>query len=152
MNCLHSFKTENKLTSLEKLCENKDFCGTVMPSEKSDKMPYIINAAIESLIRKIDGCANNTENSSATKIYEHIHWVYSMPTIWGFDLIEDKHTLYHGKDCMKKFCTSLKLHAKNIIDFEKKKMLPLTKRDLKSYQDGNVCYICGKIILKNAKD
>ena len=31
---------------------------------KSDKMPYIIYADIESLIRKIDGCANNPEKSS----------------------------------------------------------------------------------------
>ena len=30
---------------------------------------------------------------------------------------------------MKKFCTSLRKHAKNIIDFEKKKMLLLTKQD-----------------------
>ena len=39
---------------------------------KSDKRPYIINADIESLIRKIDQCANNLENSSITKIGEHI--------------------------------------------------------------------------------
>ena len=39
---------------------------------KSDKMPYIIYADIESLIRKVDGCANNPENSSTTKIREHI--------------------------------------------------------------------------------
>ena len=45
---------------------------------------------------------------------------------------------------MKKFCTSLREHAKNIIDFEKKKMLPLTKEELKSHQDAKVCYICGK--------
>ena len=29
---------------------------------------------------------------------------------------------------MKKFCTSLREHAKNIIDFEKKNILPLTKK------------------------
>ena len=34
---------------------------------KPDKMPYIIYADVESLIQKIDGCANNPENSSATK-------------------------------------------------------------------------------------
>ena len=56
-----------------------------------------------------------------------------MSTIWGFDYIEVKRTLYCGKDCMKKFCTSLKEHANNIIDFEKKKMLPLTKEELKSH-------------------
>ena len=35
---------------------------------KSDKMPYIIYVDIESLIKKMDGCVNNAENSSATKI------------------------------------------------------------------------------------
>ena len=37
---------------------------------KSDKMSYIC-ADFESLIRKIDGCAHNPENSSTT-IGEHI--------------------------------------------------------------------------------
>ena len=79
LNCLHSFRKENKLRSYEKVCKNKDFCGIVMPSErdnilefnqnmKSAKMRYIIYADIESLIRKIDECANNPETSSTTKI------------------------------------------------------------------------------------
>ena len=34
---------------------------------------------------------------------------------------------------MEKFCESLREHAKNIIDFEKKKILPLTKNELKLY-------------------
>ena len=83
LNCLHPFRTEKKLKSHEKICKNKDFRGIVMPSEKynilefnqymkSDKIPYIIYADIESLIRKIDGCANNPEKSSTTKIGEHI--------------------------------------------------------------------------------
>ena len=121
----------------------KDFCGIVMPSEKekilefnqymkSDKIPYIIYADIESLIMKIDRCANNPQNSSTTKIVEHIPCGYSMSTIWAFDNIENKRSLYRGEDCMKNFCESLKKHTKNITDFEKKKMLPLTKEELKS--------------------
>ena len=47
LNCLHSLR--------------KDFCGIAIPSGK-DKMPYIY-ADIASLIKKIDGCANNPENS-----------------------------------------------------------------------------------------
>ena len=61
INCLHSFRTENKLRSNEKLCKNKDFFGIVMPSEKdnilefnqymkSDKTTNIIYTDIESLI------------------------------------------------------------------------------------------------------
>ena len=54
-----------------------------------------------------------------------------MSIIWAFDNIENKHTLYHRKDCLKKFCTSLREHATNAINFEKKQMLPLTKTELK---------------------
>ena len=38
---------------------------------------------------------------------------------------------------MKKFCISLGEHIKNIIDFEKRKMLLLTKEVLKLHQDAN---------------
>ena len=44
-----------------------------------------------------------------------------MSTIWAFDNIENKYSLYLGEDCMKKFCTSLREHATNVINFEKKK-------------------------------
>ena len=70
---------------------------------KSDKMSCIIYADIESLIRKIDGFANNPENSSTTNIGEHILCGHSMTTIWVFYPTEIKHTLYCEKDCMKKF-------------------------------------------------
>ena len=32
-----------------------------------------------------------------------------------------------------------------MIDFEMKKMLPLTKKELKSHEDAKQCYICGKL-------
>ena len=40
------------------------------------------------------------------------------------------------------------LRAANLIKFEKKKMLPLTKKELKLHQDATECYICGKRFLK----
>ena len=69
---------------------------------KSYKMSYIIYTDIEPLIR-IDGCANNSEKSSTAKIGEHVPCGYSISTIWGFDHIENKHTLYSRKDCMRSF-------------------------------------------------
>ena len=39
---------------------------------------------------------------------------------------------------MKKFCEFLREHAKNITDFENKKMLPLTKEELNSHQYAKV--------------
>ena len=42
-----------------------------------------------------------------------------MSTSWVFNHIENKHTLYGEKDCMKKFYESLREHANNIIDLKK---------------------------------
>ena len=94
---------------------------------KSDKMPCIIYADIESLIIKKDGCLNNPEISSTIKLGEHIPYGCSMPNIWAFGKIENKHTFYRGEDCIKKFCTSIRENATNAIDFQRKKMLLLTK-------------------------
>ena len=78
-------------------------------------------------LKKIDGCANKPENSLITKIGYYIPCGYSISTISAFDYIENKHTLYPGKDYMKKFRTSLREHLKNIIDFEKKKNTTVNK-------------------------
>ena len=82
---------------------------------KSDKMPYIINADLESMIKRIDECKNNLEKSSTTKIGEHIPCGYSI------------YTMYTEVKTMKKICESLREHAMEIINFEKKKMIPVTK-------------------------
>ena len=77
LNCLHSFATEKYV------CENKDFCEVIMPSEdaqilefnqyqKSDKAQFIIYAYLECLMEKTDRCKNNPENSSTTKVGKHI--------------------------------------------------------------------------------
>ena len=49
---------------------------------------------------------------------------------------------------MKLICASFRKHAKNINDFEKKKMLLLTKEELKSYQDAKYVIFMEKRILK----
>ena len=49
--------------------------------QKSDKGPSIIYADLKYIIEKIDGCKNNPENSSTTKVSEHIPSGFSMSTI-----------------------------------------------------------------------
>ena len=96
-------------------------------------MPYIIFADLECLVKRTEGYENSPEISSTAKIGEPIPCGYSTSTIWGFDHIKAKHTLYHGKDSMKKFCESLKEHAIRIIGFKKKKMLyTVNKQRVKS--------------------
>ena len=86
----------------------------------------------DKFFEKPQGGSNWPPSRFRVKRGEHIPCGYSMSTIWVFYHIENKHTLYRRKNCMKKFCSSLREHEKNIIDFEKIKMLPLTKKKLKS--------------------
>ena len=70
----------------------KKFCGVALPLEntkilefnqyqESDKAPFIIYADLECLIEKIDGCKNNPENSSTSKVGKHIPSGLSISTV-----------------------------------------------------------------------
>ena len=50
-----------------------------------------------------------------------------MSTISSFRSIGNKHDVYRGKYCMKKFCEYLREHAMKITNFKKKKIKLLTK-------------------------
>ena len=85
-------------------------------------MHYLLNQIdVESFIRKKDGSANNVGKSSTMKIGKGISCGYLISTIWGSNHIEDKHSLYRGKYCMKKFFESLREHEKSIIILKRKK-------------------------------
>ena len=56
--------------------------------KKSPKAPFIIYADFECFIEKIDGCKNNPENSSTTKVSEHIESGFLIFTISSFKSIE----------------------------------------------------------------
>ena len=78
-----------------KVCEDKDYCYIEMPKKgeslkhqpgvKSMKAPYIIVADIESLLRKMDTCANDPSKSSTEKKNEHEMCGYSLLTDCSFD-------------------------------------------------------------------
>ena len=110
--------------------------------QNSDEAPFIIYADLECIIEKIDGCKNNPENSSKTKVSKHIPSSFSMFKISSFRSIENKHDVYRGKDCMKKFCKILREHTMKIINFKKKKLKSLTKEKHELYENTKICYIC----------
>ena len=70
--------------------------------QKSVKSIFIIYADLECIIEKTDGCKNNPENSSTTKVNKHIPSGFPMSTISSFRSIENKHDLYRSKNCVKK--------------------------------------------------
>ena len=143
LNCFHSYRTKNKLETHKKICENHDYFDVEMPNEdnkiikynqgeKSIKSPFIIYADLECLLEKISTCYNNPEESSTTEIKKHTPSGYSLFTHCSFDKTKNNLDYNRGEDCMKKFCKDIREHATKIINYEKKDMIPLTKKEEKN--------------------
>ena len=110
--------------------------------EKSMRAPFVINADLECLLEKIYSCHNDPTKSLTTKVNKHAPSGYSLFTWCLFDTTKIKLDYYRGEDCMKKFCEDLKKHATKIINYEKKEMIPLTKKEEKMHRRQKKCYIC----------
>ena len=48
---------------------------------------------------------------------QHIPSGFSLSTISSFNVIENEHDMYRGKDSMKRFCETLRKHVKMVINF-----------------------------------
>ena len=110
--------------------------------EKSIKLPFVIYADLEFLLEKMSTCQNNPNESSTTEINKHTPSGYSIFTHCSFDQMRNKLNHYRGKDCMKKFCKDLREHATKIINYKKKKMIPLTTEEKIYHNEQEICYIC----------
>ena len=87
---------------------------------------------------------NNPKESSTTKINKHTPSGYSIFTHCSFDQTKNKLNYYRGKDCMKKFSKDLRIHASKTINYDKKKMMPLTTKEKVYLNKQKMCYICTK--------
>ena len=163
LNCFHAYTTKNRLEKHKSVCENHDYCYVEMPEEgnkilkyshgdKSMMQPFAIYFDFESLLEKVDNCCNDLEKSSATKINEHAPSSYSLFTCCLFDAKGHKLDSYRGEDCLKKFCKNLKEHVLKIINYEKKKIMPLTEEEREAHRCAKICYICRKEFSTNDND
>lgn len=109
----------------------------------SDKTSYIIYADLECLIKVTDGCVKNLEKSLTKKLGDHAPCGYSISITCAFDNIENKHTLYLGKDCINFFHIFKKVSYK-FSGLWQWKNATVNKSELKLHQDATTCYICVK--------
>ena len=96
-------------------------------------------------------CINNPIESSTTKINKHVPSVYSIFTYCSFDESKNKLNYYRKDDCMNKFCKDIRKHVTKIINYEKKKMIPLTTDEKIYHNKQKICYICKKEFNNNDK-
>ena len=162
LNCFCAYSTKNKFDAHKKICENRDYCHVEIPTkdnntikynqgEISTKLPFVIYADLECLLEKKSTCQNNLNESSTTEINKHTPSGYSLFTHCSFDKSKNKLDHYRGKNCMKKFCKDLREHATKIINYEKKKTIPLTMKEKIHYNEQEVCYIYKKEFDKSDK-
>ena len=71
---------------------------------------------------------NNFENLFTTKVGGYILSGFSMSIASSFKIIENRHDIYRSKDCMKKFCQSLREYTMKIIILKKRKNEVINKR------------------------
>ena len=76
-------------------------------------------------------CQNNLEKFYTEKKTKHITSGYTWRSIRSLKSIE-------------KFCKDIREHALEIINYDERKMIPLTDKETQSYGKQNFCYICRK--------
>ena len=89
---------------------------------------------------------SNPEKSYTEKKAKHKPSGYSLVKYCSFD---NTSSYYREKDCMKIFCKDLRDQTMNIINYEKKDMIPLTDEEKESYENQDVCHICEKEFCTN---
>ena len=120
--------------------------------EKSIKLPFVIYADLECLLEKMSTCQNNPNESSTTETNKHTPSGYSIFTHCPLDQTRNKLNHYRGKDCMKKFCKDSREHATKIINYEKKKMIPLTTEEKIYHNEQEIVIYARKNLLRVIKN
>ena len=115
------------------------------------KLPVLIYTDLECLLEKMSTCISNPNESSTTEINKHTPSGYSIFTHCSFDESKNKLNYYRKDDCMNKFCKDLREHVTKIINYEKKKMIPLTTKEKIYRNKQKICYICKKEFNNNDK-
>ena len=114
MNCLQGFNEESSRDEHLDYCINNESVKVEMPHRNlivqySDgqfqfKVPFIMYADFESILEPIQGLENNPRISSTRGVNNHIPSGWCVCSELAYGKVENPLKLYHGEDCVKKFC------------------------------------------------
>ena len=108
LNCFHSYRTLNKLKKLERVCNNHDYCHADMPEEgksiikygpgdKSLKVPLIIYADLECILKKEQSCQIFPKDSYTERKARHKPSGYSLILNYPLDETKNRRKFYGRK-------------------------------------------------------
>ena len=152
--CLNPFWTHKSLEKHWEYCRNHEAVEINMPEkgtilrfkhhERSEKLPFIIYADTEALIKKMHNCNPNPQNSYTRKYQKHEPISFSY-YIKSFDdnVYESKLRKYTGEDAMEKFVEWIEEDVKEIANIPDVEMI-FGLDELKQFNDATKCWICNE--------
>ena len=147
MNCLQGFKEESSRNEHIDYCIDNKSVKVEMPYKNpivqySDgqfqfKVPFIMYAGFESILKPIQGPGNDLMISSKRAIGSHIPSGWCVHSEFAYGKIENPLKLYRGKDCVNK--------ARRLYQsFPGVPMTPLTPKEMDRYKKSERCHISFK--------
>ena len=155
-NCLQGFIEESSREEHLDYCINNESVKVEMPHKKpivqySDgqfqfNVPFIMYTDFESILEPIQGAGNDLRISSTRGVNNHVLSGWCVRSEFAYNgKVENPLKLYRGKDCVKKFCNHVIGEARRLYHtFTENPLDPLTKKQLKKYEEVSRSYICFK--------
>ena len=163
MRCLNAFWTHKSLNKHQEYCSNHEAVKIEMPKKddiltfknyyKGEKVPFIIYADMESLIKPIQSCKPNPRGSYTKKYQKHEPISYSY-YIKCFDdnVFSQEPKTYTGLGAMQKFVDSLKEDIKIIANIPEVDMI-FGKEETERFNEETKCWICkGELNIDKIRD
>ena len=152
LRCLNPFWCQEALSKHQEYCDENESVKIELPKEgtmlkfkkyyKGDKVPFIIYADIEPLIKPMQGCTLDSQNSYTNKYQKHEPISFSY-YIKCFDdkIYEPVLRSYTGVDAIEKFVEWLEKDVREIANIPKKKMV-FSKEEADQFNKATECWIC----------
>ena len=149
LRCLNPFWCQEALSKHEEYCGEHESVKIELPKEgtmlkfekyyKGDKVPFIIYADMEALIKPIQGCTPDSQNSYTNKYQKHepISFSYYIKC-FDHNVYEPVLRSYTGVDAMKKFIEWLEKDVVEIANILEKKMV-FSKEEANQFNKATKC-------------
>ena len=159
-NCLHGFCKKELLDRHIPLCTTHDPLTIKMPEgdeaimtfkavDKMLKVPYVIYADFECILKPISEEEINERNSTSQKRKnEHVPCGYAFLVVCS-DIDSQQHSVvtYSGENGLENFFEDIITVTNDLMQSLKCKIdIIMTEEDELDYEINNVCHICGKFI------
>ena len=150
--CLNPFWSHNSLEKHWEYCKNHEAVKINMPEkgtilkfkhhERSERVPFIIYADTEALIKEMQNCDPNPLDSYTKKYQKHEPISFSY-YIKSFDdnVYESKLRKYTGEDAMEKFVDWIEEDVKDIANIPDMEMI-FGPDELDQFDNATKCWIC----------